>query len=67
METTSSSWVDLLLFGNMITDLFYLAVTVFGIYFAIKALKFMKTKIRLDKEKNEKIDELIRDLNQGKD
>ncbi|MDY0394185.1 hypothetical protein ACFSMW_09765 [Virgibacillus halophilus] len=65
--TTTSPWADWLLYVPMIINLFYLVVTVFGIYFAFKVIKFMNTKIRLDKEKNEKLNKLIADLNQEKE
>ncbi|MCM3677345.1 hypothetical protein M3699_27050 [Peribacillus simplex] len=45
--------------------IFYLVLTVFAIYFVIKVIKFMNEKIKLDKEKNEKLDELIK-INQSK-
>jgi hypothetical protein len=50
----------------LIPIIFYLFLTGFAIYFIIKVIKFMNKKIQLDQEKNEKIDELIKVLNQGK-
>ena len=47
--------------------IFYLVLTGFAIYFLIKVIKFMNKKIKLDQEKNEKLDELIKALNQGKE
>lgn len=44
----------------------YLAVIIFGVYFVIKMVQFMDAKIKLDKEKNEKIDQLIQVIKQGK-
>lgn len=46
--------------------IFYLIVSAFGIYFVIKVIKFMNGKAKLDKERNEKIDELIQAIKQGK-
>ncbi|MDO7486851.1 hypothetical protein Q5O89_15635 [Peribacillus frigoritolerans] len=46
--------------------IFYLVLTVFGIYFVIKVIKFMNAKTKSDQERNEKIDELIKVVNQGK-
>lgn len=37
-----------------------------GIYFIIQIIKFMNAKINLDKERNEKIDELIKIVNTNK-
>ncbi|MBV7507678.1 hypothetical protein KW850_20830 [Bacillus sp. sid0103] len=45
---------------------FYLVITVFGIYFVIKVIKFMNAKTKSDQERNEKIDELIKVINQSK-
>lgn len=38
----------------------YVALTGFAIYFVIKVVKFMNEKTKLDRERNEKIDELIK-------
>lgn len=40
--------------------IFYLVLIIFGVYFTIKVVKFMDTKIKLDQEKNEKIEHLIK-------
>jgi hypothetical protein len=45
--------------------IFYLVLTGFAIYFVIKVIKFMNEKTKLDGEKNKKLDELIKALNQG--
>ncbi|MEK3886429.1 hypothetical protein [Bacillus sp. FSL K6-3431] len=37
----------------------YLAIIVFGIYFVIKVIKFMNEKTKSDREKNERLNELI--------
>ena len=46
--------------------IFYLVLTIFAIYFVIKVIKFMNEKTRLDREKNEKLTEIIKVLNQDK-
>ena len=46
--------------------IFYLVLTVFAIYFVIKVIKFMNEKTKLDREKNEKLTEIIKVLNQVK-
>ncbi|ALC85231.1 hypothetical protein AM499_04915 [Bacillus sp. FJAT-22090] len=46
--------------------IFYLAIIIFVIYFVIKVVKFMDTKIKLDQEKNEMIVQLIKVINQEK-
>jgi hypothetical protein len=46
--------------------IFYLALTIFAIYFVIKVIKFMNEKTRLDREKNEKLTEIIKVLNKDK-
>ena len=51
------------LFG-LLPVIFYLVLFVFLIYFVIKTVKFMEIKIKLDQEKNEKINELIQLINQ---
>ncbi|MDF2902765.1 MAG: hypothetical protein K0S25_403 [Bacillus sp. (in: firmicutes)] len=50
----------------LVPIIFYLALTGFFIYFAVKIIKFVNEKTRLDREKNEKLDELIKVLNQNK-
>jgi hypothetical protein len=44
----------------LIPFLFYLLALLFGIYFMVKILRFMNDKTALDKERNVKMDELIR-------
>ncbi|OEF97593.1 hypothetical protein BHF68_14755 [Desulfuribacillus alkaliarsenatis] len=45
-----------------LTVLFNLALIIFVIYFLIKVNKFINVKTKLDQERNEKIDELIRGI-----
>jgi len=40
-----------------------LIIVIFVIYFAINAIKFMQAKTKLDRERNEKINELIKTFN----
>ncbi|MGG0284241.1 hypothetical protein ABEY41_03735 [Peribacillus butanolivorans] len=49
---------------TLIPIIIYLVLTGFAIYFVIKVIKFMNEKTKLDREKNEKLDELIK-VNQG--
>ena len=46
--------------------IFYLVLTVFAIYFVIKVIEFMNEKTKLDREKNEKLTEIIKVLNRDK-
>ncbi|WP_042351319.1 hypothetical protein [Bacillus massiliigorillae] len=39
--------------------LLYIALLIFSIYFAVKVLKFMNKKAKLDEERNELLKELI--------
>lgn len=41
----------------------YLSLIIFGVYFVIKIMKFMDIKVKLDQEKNEKIEQLIKVIN----
>ena len=59
----SSGTIVLLTFLPIIL---YLILTVFAIYFVIKVIKFMNEKTKLDREKNEKLTEIIKVLNQDK-
>ena len=43
----------------------YIVVIAFMIYFVIKVIKFMNRKLKLDQERNEKLDELMKALNQS--
>ncbi|MDQ7864137.1 hypothetical protein RCO48_32855 [Peribacillus frigoritolerans] len=44
----------------IIPILFYLGLIVLSVYFIIKIIKFINAKTRLDQERNEKLDELIK-------
>ncbi|MBA9029082.1 MULTISPECIES: hypothetical protein [Bacillaceae] len=56
------------LFGlfAIIPILIYLGLVVFSIYFIVKVIKFMNAKTRLDEQRNEKLDELIRVMGNDK-
>ncbi|MGE7186641.1 hypothetical protein ACQKKK_22585 [Peribacillus sp. NPDC006672] len=51
----------------IIPILFYLGLLFLSIYFVIKVIKFINAKTKLDQERNEKLDELIRVLGSGKE
>lgn len=44
----------------IIPILIYLGLLVLSVYFIVRVIKFMNAKTRLDEQKNEKLDELIR-------
>jgi len=52
---------------SLIPILFYLLILGFGIYFIVRIIRFMNEKTKLDKERNEKLDLLIKVIRQGKD
>ncbi|MDY0406455.1 hypothetical protein P5G51_014760 [Virgibacillus sp. 179-BFC.A HS] len=54
-------------FWFLIPTVLYLIVIVFAVYFVLKIMKFMNEKIKLDREKNEKLTEIIQALNQDKE
>ncbi|MGE7902925.1 hypothetical protein ACQKNS_00775 [Peribacillus sp. NPDC094092] len=49
----------------IIPILFYLGLIVLSVYFIIKIIKFINAKTRLDQERNEKLDELIKVIGKG--
>lgn len=51
----------------IIPILFYLGLIVLSVYFIIKIIKFINTKTRLDQERNEKLDELIKVIGKDKE
>lgn len=51
----------------IIPILFYLGLIVLSVYFIIKIIKFINAKTRLDQERNEKLDELIRVIGKDKE
>ncbi|MFE4706337.1 hypothetical protein [Peribacillus simplex] len=51
----------------IIPILFYLGLIVLSVYFIIKIIKFINAKTRLDQERNEKLDELIKVIGKGRD
>jgi uncharacterized BrkB/YihY/UPF0761 family membrane protein len=46
--------------------IFYIVLIGFGIYFVIKVYRFMNEKNKSDRERNEKLAELIKVVGQGK-
>ncbi|GAQ17576.1 ABC transporter permease [Oceanobacillus picturae] len=53
-------------FLTFLPFILYLVVIVFAVYFVIKVIKFMNEKVKLDREKNEKLTEIVKVLNQEK-
>ncbi|WP_249597976.1 hypothetical protein [Peribacillus frigoritolerans] len=51
----------------IIPILFYLGLIVLSVYFIIKIIKFINAKTRLDQERNEKLDELIKVIGKDKE
>ncbi|MDM5294821.1 hypothetical protein QUF81_16875 [Peribacillus simplex] len=51
----------------IIPILFYLGLLFLSIYFVIKVIKFINAKTRVDQERNDKLDELIRVIGSGKE
>lgn len=50
---------------TLLPIIMYIVVIAFMIYFVIKVIKFMNRKLKLDQERNEKLDELMKTLNQN--
>lgn len=46
--------------------LIYLALVIFAIYFAVRMIKFMNEKTKLDQEKNKHLAELVKVLDKDK-
>ncbi|MGG4154550.1 hypothetical protein [Peribacillus muralis] len=57
------------LFGlfAIIPILIYLGLLVLSVYFVIKVIKFINAKTRLDQQRNDKLDELIKVLGNEKE
>lgn len=55
-----STGVGIFALLTLIPVILYLVLAVFGIYFVVKVIKFLDIKAKLDHERNEKLDELIR-------
>ena len=51
----------------IIPILFYLGLIVLSVYFIIKVINFINAKTRLDQERNEKLDELIKAIDKEKE
>jgi uncharacterized membrane protein len=46
--------------------IFYIVLTVLTFYFVVKVIKFMNEKTKLDREKNERLTEIVKVLNEDK-
>ncbi|WP_088043645.1 hypothetical protein [Bacillus sp. EAC] len=55
-----------LIFLTFIPFIIKIMLLIIGIYFVLKVLKFMKVKIKLDQERNEKIEELLKVISEDK-
>lgn len=51
----------------IIPILFYLLILGFGIYFIVRTIKFMNDKTKMDQQRNEKLDLLIKVIRERKD
>lgn len=51
---------------TFLPTIFYLVLIVLAIYFVIKVIKFTNEKTNLDRDRNEKLAEIIRVLTQDK-
>jgi len=51
---------------SFLPTIFNLILAVFAIYFVVKIVKFTNEKIKLDREKNEKLSEIIKVLTEDK-
>lgn len=51
-------------FFTFLPIILFLFLTVVGIYFIIKVIKFLNTKTKLDQERNARIEELIEAVRQ---
>ncbi|WP_198512590.1 hypothetical protein [Bacillus sp. mrc49] len=60
----ANSWIGLF---AIIPILFYLGLLVLSIYFVIKIIKFINAKTKLDQQRNEKLDELIKVMGNSKE
>ena len=50
----------------IIPILIYLGLLIFSIYFVVKVIRFINAKTKLDEQRNEKLDELIRVMGKKK-
>ena len=51
---------------SLIPILFYLVILGFGIYFIVRTIKIMNDKTKMDQERNEKLDLLIKVIRDNK-
>ncbi|MFZ7942940.1 MULTISPECIES: hypothetical protein [Bacillaceae] len=59
--------IDMFGLFAIIPILIYLVILGFGIYFIIRTIKFMNDKTKMDQERNEKLDLLIKVIRDRKD
>ncbi|KGR78785.1 hypothetical protein [Ureibacillus sinduriensis] len=64
MDHTSPA--DIFFLFTFLPIIFYLVLIVLAFYFVIKVVKFTKEKTKLDKDRNERLTEIIKILNQDK-
>ncbi|MDN4492521.1 hypothetical protein [Ureibacillus aquaedulcis] len=64
MEHTSPA--DIFVLFTILPIILYLVLVVLAFYFVIKVVKFMNEKTRLDRDRNDRLTEIIKILNQVK-
>lgn len=64
-EGSNMARTDLFGLFAIIPILLYLVILGFGIYFIIRTLRFMNEKTKMDQQRNEKLDSLIRAIQEN--
>lgn len=64
MDRTSPA--DIFVLFTFLPIIFYLVLIVLAFYFVIKVVKFTNGKTKLDRDRNERLSEIIKILNQDK-
>ncbi|KGR76186.1 hypothetical protein [Ureibacillus sinduriensis] len=64
MDHTSPG--DIFILFTFLPIIFYLVLIVLAFYFVIKVVKFTNEKTKLDRDRNERLTEIIKILNQDK-
>jgi len=59
-EDTMSGSDNIFLLLGFLPFILYLVLIVFGIYFVVKMIQFMRIKIELDRERNKQMADLIK-------
>ena len=57
---------DIFVLFTFLPIIFYLVLIVLAFYFVIKVVKFTNEKTKLDRDRNERLTEIIKILNQDK-